>query len=266
VDLGSAAAVSLAVRVIPCLDVDAGRVVKGVNFTGLRDAGDPVELARRYDREGADELVFLDITASSGDRETTYDVVRRTADEVFIPLTVGGGVRTPDDFDRLLRAGADKVSLSTAAVRSPSLIDEAAARFGSQCVVLSVDTRRSASTESGFEVTTHGGREGTGLDTIAWVREATDRGVGEILLNSMDADGTREGFDTVLIELVRAAVDVPIIASGGAGRVDDFVPAVHAGADAVLAASVFHFGEVSIGEVKHELERAGLPVRPVRES
>ena len=265
-DLGSAAAVSLAVRVIPCLDVDAGRVVKGVNFTGLRDAGDPVELARRYDVEGADELVFLDITASSGDRETTYDVVRRTADQVFIPLTVGGGVRTPDDFDRLLRAGADKVSLSTAAVRSPALIDQAAARFGSQCVVLSVDTRRGTATDSGFEVTTHGGREGTGIDTIAWVREAVDRGVGEILLNSMDADGTREGFDTELIALVRAAVDVPLIASGGAGRVEDFVPAVRAGADAVLAASVFHFGEVSIAEVKASLASAGLPVRPVGEA
>lgn len=254
---------TLAVRVIPCLDVDAGRVVKGVNFTGLRDAGDPVELARRYDAEGADELVFLDITASSGDRETTYDVVRRTADEVFIPLTVGGGVRTPDDFDRLLRAGADKVSLSTAAVRSPDLIDQASARFGSQCVVLSVDTRRSGITGSGFEVTTHGGREGTGLDTIAWVREAADRGVGEILLNSMDADGTRAGFDVDLISAVRAVVDVPIIASGGAGAVDHFAPAVRAGADAVLAASIFHFGDVSIAEVKSSLAQAGLPVRPV---
>ena len=193
-DLGSPPAVTLAVRVIPCLDVDAGRVVKGVNFEGLRDAGDPVALARFYDAEGADELVFLDITASSGDRETTYDVVRRTADEVFIPLTVGGGVRSPDDFDRLLRAGADKVSLSTAAVRTPDLIDEAARLFGSQCVVLSVDTRRSTRTPSGFEVTTHGGREDTDRDTIAWVREATDRGVGEILLNSMDADGTRSGL------------------------------------------------------------------------
>jgi cyclase len=258
--------VTLAVRVIPCLDVDAGRVVKGVNFTGLRDAGDPVELARRYDAEGADELVFLDITASSGDRETTYDVVRRTADQVFIPLTVGGGVRTPDDFDRLLRAGADKVSLSTAAVGSPDLIDEAAARFGSQCVVLSVDTRRSAGTESGFEVTTHGGREGTGLDTIAWVREAVDRGVGEILLNSMDADGTRAGFDVELIAGVRAVVDVPIIASGGAGAVEHFVPAVEAGADAVLAASIFHFGEVSIGDVKDALARAALPIRPIKEA
>jgi cyclase len=258
--------VTLAIRVIPCLDVDAGRVVKGVNFSGLRDAGDPVELARRYDAEGADELVFLDITASSGDRETTYEVVRHTADQVFIPLTVGGGVRSCEDVDRLLRAGADKVSLSTAAVRSPGLIDEAAARFGSQCIVLSVDTRRAGDTASGFEVTTHGGREGTGLDTLAWVREAVDRGVGEILLNSMDADGTRAGFDTELIGLVRAQVDVPVIASGGAGRVEDFVPAVHAGADAVLAASVFHFGEVTIADVKSSLQRAGLPIRPVAES
>ena len=254
---------TLAVRVIPCLDVDGGRVVKGVNFTGLSDAGDPVELARRYDAEGADELVFLDITASSGARETTYDVVRRTADEVFIPLTVGGGVRSVEDFDRLLRAGADKVSLSTAAVGRPDLIDEAALGFGSQCVVLSVDTRRAEGTASGFEVTTHGGRQGTGLDTVAWVREAESRGVGEVLLNSMDADGTREGFDAQLISLVREAVTVPIIASGGAGAPADFVAAARAGADAVLAASVFHFGSFTIAEVKGELARAGLPVRPV---
>ena len=255
---------SLAVRVIPCLDVDAGRVVKGVNFSGLRDAGDPVELARRYDDEGADELVFLDITASSGDRETTYDVVRRTADEVFIPLTVGGGVRTVEDFDRLLRSGADKVSVSTAAVHRPGLIDEAALRFGSQCVVLSMDIRRCGDvTPSGFEVTTHGGREGTGLDALAWSREAAARGAGEILLNSMDADGTRAGFDLGLITAVRAGVDVPIIASGGAGAADDFPPAVVAGADAVLAASVFHFGTVTIPQVKEALARAGLTVRPV---
>ena len=261
-DLGSAAAVSLAVRVIPCLDVDGGRVVKGVNFTGLRDAGDPVELAHRYDDEGADELVFLDITASSGERETTYDMVRRTADQVFIPLTVGGGVRSVGDFDRLLRAGADKVSLSTAAVVGPELIDEAALQFGSQCVVLSVDTRRAPGTASGFEVTTHGGREGTGRDTLAWVREAVDRGVGEILLNSMDADGTREGFDLELIRAVRGCVDVPIIASGGAGRAEHAVPAVEVGADAVLAASIFHFGDVTIAEVKAALAAAGLSVRP----
>lgn len=262
-DLGPAAAVTLAVRVIPCLDVDAGRVVKGVNFAGLRDAGDPVELASRYDTEGADELVFLDITASSGERETTYDIVRRTADQVFIPLTVGGGVRSVADFDRLLREGADKVSLSTAAVRDPALIDEAARQFGSQCVVLSVDTRRAASMPSGFEVTTHGGREGSGRDTLAWVREAVDRGVGEILLNSMDADGTRDGFDLELIRAVRERVHVPIIASGGAGEAAHCVPAVEAGADAVLAASIFHFGDVTIGEVKRVLAEAGLPVRPL---
>lgn len=261
-DLGPAAAVSLAVRVIPCLDVDAGRVVKGVNFEGLRDAGDPVELAHRYDAEGADELVFLDITASSDARETTYDMVRRTADQVFIPLTVGGGVRSVADFDRLLRAGADKVSLSTAAVQGPDLIDEAARQFGSQCVVLSVDTRRAPGTASGFEVTTHGGREGTGLDTLAWVSEAVDRGVGEILLNSMDADGTRDGFDLELIRVVRERVNVPIIASGGAGEAAHAVPAVRAGADAVLAASIFHFGDVTIAEVKRALASAGLPVRP----
>lgn len=256
---------SLAIRVIPCLDVDAGRVVKGVNFTGLRDAGDPVELARRYDAEGADELVFLDITASSGDRETTYDVVRRTADQVFIPLTVGGGVRTVEDFDRLLRAGADKVSLSTAAVQRPDLVSEASRIFGSQCVVLSLDTRRCATTESGFEVTTHGGREGTGIDTVAWARQCVERGAGEILLNSMDADGMRRGFDVDLIGLVRQAVDVPIIASGGAGVVEHFAPAVAAGADAVLAASIFHFGEVSIGAVKEALAAEGLTVRPLPE-
>lgn len=254
---------TLAVRVIPCLDVDGGRVVKGVNFTGLRDAGDPVELARRYDAEGADELVFLDITASSGERETTYDIVRRTADQVFIPLTVGGGVRSVGDFDRLLRAGADKVSLSTAAVMGPDLIDDAARHFGSQCVVLSVDARRAASTDSGFEVTTHGGRESTGRDAIAWVREAVDRGAGEILLNSMDADGTRDGFDLELIGAVRSAIDVPIIASGGAGQAADAVPAVRSGADAVLAASIFHFGDVSIAQVKHALAAAGFPVRPL---
>ena len=259
---------TLAVRVIPCLDVDAGRVVKGVNFAKLRDAGDPVELARRYDAEGADELVFLDITASSADRETTYDVVRRTADQVFIPLTVGGGVRSVEDFDRLLRAGADKVSVSTAAVSSPDLVDEAARLFGSQCVVLSLDARRCApgATESGFEVTTHGGRRGTGRDAVAWARECAERGAGEILLNSMDADGTRVGYDLDLIGQVRDAVAVPLIASGGAGRAEDFVPAVEAGADAVLAASVFHFGTLSIGEVKAELARAGVPVRPVSAS
>ena len=255
---------SLSVRVIPCLDVDAGRVVKGVNFVELRDAGDPVELARAYDAAGADELVFLDITASSSDRETTYDVVRRTAETVFIPLTVGGGVRETEDFNRLLRAGADKVSLNTAAISNPTLLSDAAERFGSQCVVLSVDARRcpeGISTESGFEVTTHGGRRSTGMDAVEWAREGARRGAGEILLNSMDADGTESGYDLDLITMVRQAVSVPIIASGGAGRLDDFVPAVTAGADAVLAASVFHFGTLRIGEVKDTLRAAGLPVR-----
>ena len=256
---------SVAVRVIPCLDVDGGRVVKGVNFLNLRDAGDPVELAARYDAEGADELTFLDITASSGGRATMYDVVRRTAEQVFIPLTVGGGVRSCDDVDALLRAGADKVSLNTAAIARPELLREAAQRFGSQCVVLSVDARRipngSAPTPSGFEVTTHGGRRGTGIDAVSWARQAVDLGAGEILLNSMDADGTKEGFDVPLIRLVREAVTVPVIASGGAGAVSHFAPAISAGADAVLAASVFHFGTLRIAEVKDALRASGHPVR-----
>jgi cyclase len=255
---------TLAVRVIPCLDVDAGRVVKGVNFTGLRDAGDPVELAARYDAEGADELVFLDITASSSNRETTYEVVRRTAESVFIPLTVGGGVRSVEDFDRLLRFGADKVSLNTAAIVNPQLLTDAALRFGAQCVVLSVDVRRcpqGVSTTSGFEVTTHGGREGTGIDALEWAVEGVSRGAGEILLNSMDADGTIAGFDTELIQAVRALVSVPLIASGGAGSPQDFPQAVRAGADATLAASVFHFGRFSIQDAKSALAEAGFPVR-----
>jgi cyclase len=251
---------SVAVRVIPCLDVDAGRVVKGVNFVGLRDAGDPVELARRYDEQGADELTFLDITASSGERETTYEVVRRTAEQVFIPLTVGGGVRTVADVDALLRAGADKVGVNTAAIARPELLAEIAERFGRQVLVLSVDARR-AETPSGFEVTTHGGRRGTGIDAVAWAQQAAELGAGEILLNSMDADGTKDGYDLPLIRLVRAAVTVPVIASGGAGKVADFAPAVQAGADAVLAASVFHFGELTIGEVKDSLRAADLEVR-----
>ena len=257
---------SLAVRVIPCLDVDDGRVVKGVNFVNLRDAGDPVELAKAYGRAGADELVFLDITASSSDRSTMYDVVRRTAEQVFIPLTVGGGVRTADDFDRLLRAGADKVGLNTAAIARPEVLTEAADRFGAQCVVLSVDARRcppGTVTESGFEVTTHGGRRGTGIDAVAWAHRAAELGAGEILLNSMDADGTKDGFDTDLITLVRQAVSVPVIASGGAGALEHFAPAVAAGADAVLAASVFHFGQLQIPDVKAALAAAGLPVRRV---
>ena len=255
---------SLAVRVIPCLDVDNGRVVKGVNFVDLRDAGDPVELARAYDAAGADELVFLDITASSGDRQTTYDVVSRTADQVFIPLTVGGGVRTVDDIDRLLRAGADKAGINTAAISRPEFLTEAANRFGSQCVVLSVDARRvqgDTVTASGFEVTTHGGRVGTGIDAVSWAAEGASRGAGEILLNSMDADGTKDGFDAELIELVRREVSVPVIASGGAGKLADFAPAVAAGADAVLAASVFHFGILRIPQVKAELAQAGYLVR-----
>ena len=255
---------SVAVRVVPCLDVDAGRVVKGVNFRELRDAGDPVEMARLYDAEGADELVFLDITASSGSRETTYDVVRRTAEQVFIPLTVGGGVRSAQDVDRLLRAGADKVGVNTAAIARPELLGEIATRFGNQVLVLSVDARRTPPgtvTESGFEVTTHGGRVGTGLDAVAWARRGAELGVGEVLLNSMDADGTRAGYDVELLRAVREVVDVPVIASGGAGRVEDFAPAVEAGADAVLAASVFHFGTLRIREVKDALRAAGHTVR-----
>ena len=255
---------TVAVRVIPCLDVDAGRVVKGVNFVDLVDAGDPVEMARVYDAEGADELTFLDITASSGDRETTYDVVRRTAESVFIPLTVGGGVRSVADVDKLLRAGADKVAVNTAAVARPELIAEIAHRFGNQVRVLALDARRvqdGAVTDSGVEVTTHGGRRGTGRDAVEWVVQAAALGVGEVLLNSVDADGTRAGFDTELIRAVRREVTVPLIASGGAGAVEHFPPAVEAGADAVLAASVFHFGQLSIGEVKDALRAAGHPVR-----
>ncbi len=255
---------SLALRFIPCLDVDAGRVVKGVNFVDLVDAGDPVEMARVYDAEGADELTFLDITASSGNRETTYDVVRRTAESVFIPLTVGGGVRAVEDVDRLLRAGADKVAVNTAAVARPELIAEIAHRYGNQVLVLSLDARRcrdGVSTDSGFEVTTHGGRRGTGRDAVEWVVRAAELGVGEVLLNSMDADGTRAGFDTDLIAAVRREVTVPLIASGGAGAVEHFPPAVAAGADAVLAASVFHFGQLRVGDVKRALAEAGVPIR-----
>jgi cyclase len=252
---------SLAVRVIPCLDVDAGRVVKGVQFENLRDAGDPVELAAAYDRAGADELTFLDITASSASRETTYDVVSRTAEQVFIPLTVGGGVRSVDDVDRLLRAGADKVAVSTAAVERPDLITEIAHRFGSQVLVLSVDARRSADQPSGFEVTTHGGRRSAGIDAVAWVEAGCGRGIGEVLLNSMDADGTKGGFDLEMIRRVRAVSSVPLIASGGAGQADDFPAAVAAGADAVLAASVFHFGQVALPDVKKALATAGFEVR-----
>ncbi|MGJ9401875.1 imidazole glycerol phosphate synthase subunit HisF [Arthrobacter sp. KK5.5] len=255
---------SVAIRVIPCLDVDAGRVVKGINFEGLRDAGDPVELAKRYNLAGADELTFLDVTASSGNRETTYDVVGQSAEEVFIPLTVGGGVRSADDVDRLLRAGADKASINTAAVARPEIISEITQRFGSQVLVLSLDARRTAdpSVPSGFEVTTHGGRTGTGIDAIGWAREAAERGVGEILLNSIDADGTKQGFDLEMIAAVRAAVKVPLIASGGAGSPEHFPAAIAAGADAVLAASIFHFGPVDmIARVKDAIREAGFPVR-----
>jgi cyclase len=255
----------LAVRVIPCLDVDAGRVVKGVNFANLRDAGDPVELAAVYDAEGADELTFLDVTASSSGRATMLDVVRRTAEQVFIPLTVGGGVRAVADVDALLRAGADKVSVNTAAIARPELLAELARQFGSQCIVLSVDARTvpagGVPTRSGWEVTTHGGRQGTGIDAVQWARRGAELGVGEILLNSMDADGTKAGFDLPMLRAVRAVVTVPVIASGGAGAAGDFAPAVRAGADAVLAASVFHFGELTVGEVKAAMAAEGITVR-----
>jgi cyclase len=253
--------VSVAVRVIPCLDVDAGRVTKGIRFLDNIDVGDPVELARAYDAEGADELVFYDITASSQSRETTYDVVRRTAEQVFIPLTVGGGVRTVDDIDRLLRAGADKVSLNTAAVERPEVLFEGAQRFGSQCVVLSVDARRAEWAPSGFEVTTHGGRRSSGLDLVEWVGRGQELGAGEVVVNSMDADGTQDGYDLSMLSAVRKVATVPVVASGGAGAVTDFAPAVEAGADAVLAASVFHFGTLRIAEVKAALREAGHEVR-----
>jgi imidazole glycerol-phosphate synthase subunit HisF len=257
--------VSLAVRVIPCLDVDAGRVVKGVNFQGLRDAGDPVELAHKYDGDGADELTFLDISASHEGRATTLEIVSRTAEQVFIPLTVGGGVGSVDDVDTLLRAGADKVAVNTAAIRRPELLADIADRFGNQVLVLSVDARRTPAdvdaTASGFEVTTHGGRRSAGLDAVAWARRGAELGAGEILLNSMDADGTKDGFDLELIRLVRATVGIPVIASGGAGAAEHCPPAVAAGADAVLAASVFHFGTLRVGEVKQALAGSGHPVR-----
>jgi cyclase len=252
---------TVAVRVIPCLDVHAGRVVKGINFVDLRDAGDPVELGSVYDAEGADELTFLDISASVEGRETTLEVVRRTAETVFIPLTVGGGVSTVRDVDVLLRAGADKVAINTGAIRRPEVITEITRQFGNQVLVLSVDARRAPGQPSGFEVTTHGGRKSAGLDAVAWARRGFELGVGEILLNSMDADGTKAGFDLELINAVRQVVDVPLIASGGAGRAEDFPPAIDAGADAVLAASVFHFGTLRVAEVKASLAAAGYPVR-----
>jgi len=251
---------TLSIRIIPCLDVTDGRVVKGVNFTNLVDAGDPVEMAGLYGVEGADELTFLDISASSSNQETTLDVIRRTAEQVFIPLTVGGGIRSVDDVDRLLRAGADKVSINTAAIARPELIADIADRFGSQVLVLSVDARR-ANTESGFEVTTHGGRQGSDIDALAWIEKACALGVGEILLNSMDADGTRAGYDIGMITAVRAISKVPLIASGGAGTLADFALALDAGADALLAASVFHFGIHRIGDVKRYLDAQGYSVR-----
>ena len=257
---------SVAVRIIPCLDVDNGRVVKGVNFQNLRDAGDPVELAARYDAEGADELTFLDVSASKAGRGTMLDVVRRTAEQVFIPLTVGGGVRSVEDVDQLLRAGADKVSVNTSAIARPELLRELSERFGAQCIVLSVDARRATGPDadampSGFEVTTHGGSRSAGIDAIEWARIGEELGVGEILLNSMDGDGTKEGFDLELIRKVREAVHLPIIASGGAGAVEHFPPAVAAGADAALAATIFHFGEVAITDCKHAIADAGYEVR-----
>jgi len=251
---------TLAKRVIPCLDVAGGRVVKGVNFKDLRDAGDPAELAKKYGLEGADELTFLDISASVEERKTTLQIVRKTAEQVFIPLTVGGGIRSAENVNELLRAGADKISINTAAIARPDLINEISDRFGNQVLVLSVDARR-ADTKSGFEVTTHGGRESAGLDALEWIADAILRGAGEILLNSMDADGTKSGFDIEMLSAVRKISSVPVIASGGAGKLSDFAEAIAAGADAVLAASVFHFGELSIGDVKNDLAKRGFPIR-----
>lgn len=255
---------AVALRVIPCLDVNAGRVVKGVNFANLRDAGDPVELARLYDESKADEITFLDVSASAQGRGTMLEVVRRTADEVFVPLTVGGGVRSVEDVRVLLEAGADKIGINSAAIARPELISEIAENFGSQVIVLSVDARRvtgDVQTPSGYEVTTHGGKRGTGIDALEWVKRGQELGAGEILLNSMDADGTTDGFDVQMTSEVRNLVSIPLIASGGAGRVEDFVEIARVGVDAVLAASVFHFGTLSIGEVKEALRQGGFEVR-----
>lgn len=252
---------ALVCRVIPCLDVAAGRVVKGVNFANLRDMGDPVELATRYFEQGADELTFLDVTATVDERATTYEVVQRTAEQVFIPLTVGGGVRTADDVARLLGVGADKVGVNSAAIARPELLSEIADRFGSQVLVLSLDVKRAAGTPSGFVVTTHGGRTTTSLDALAWAREAIERGAGELLVNSIDADGTKDGFDLELVRRMRECASVPVIASGGAGEASHFAPAIHAGADAVLAASVFHSAQLTIGDVKAALEADGVQTR-----
>ena len=252
---------AVATRVIPCLDVANGKVVKGVNFENLREMGDPVELARQYFEQGADELTFLDVTATVDERATMYDVVRRTAEEVFIPLTVGGGVRTTDDVARLQGVGADKVGVNSAAIARPVLLDEIADRFGAQALVLSLDVKRSPRTASGFVVTTHGGRTETDLDALAWAREAIERGAGELLVNSIDADGTKQGFDLELIGLMRELSSVPVIASGGAGATEHFAPAVQAGADAVLAASVFHSGQLTIDDVKRALRAEGIVTR-----
>jgi cyclase len=254
---------SLATRIIPCLDVDNGRVVKGVNFQDLKDAGDPVELAKYYAQNGADELTFLDISASRDDKDTMLEVVKKTADVVFIPLTVGGGIKSVEDVDRLLRAGADKVSVNTSAINNPDLINQIAQRFGSQVLVISIDARRSKEkyAPSGFEVTTHGGTKSAGLDALAWTKEAVLRGAGEVLLNSMDKDGTKDGFDLELIKLIRPNISVSLIASGGAGKITDFYPAVQAGADALLAASVFHFQEIEIADLKRELKGNSVEVR-----
>jgi cyclase len=251
----------VATRVIPCLDVAGGRVVKGVNFLDLRDAGDPVELARLYYEQGADEITFLDVTATIDERATMYETVTATAEQVFIPLTVGGGVRTDEDVARLCAVGADKVGVNSAAIARPGLIDEIADRFGAQVLVLSLDVKRSPATESGFVVTTHGGRTETGLDALAWAREAIERGAGELLVNSIDADGTKQGFDLELVAAMRRISSVPVIASGGAGALAHFAPAVAAGADAVLAASVFHDGLLTVGEVKDALREDGVVVR-----
>jgi len=252
---------SLAVRVIPCLDVAAGRVVKGVNFKDLRDQGDPVELSREYYEQGADEITFLDVTATTEERETMYDVVTRTAEQVFIPLTVGGGVRSVEDVARLLASGADKIGVNSAAIARPALVAEIADRFGAQVLVLSLDVTRAPGTPSGFVVTTHGGRRLTDLDALEWAAEAVRLGAGELLVNSIDADGTKAGYDLELITAMRAVSSAPVIASGGAGALRDFAPAVQAGADAVLAASVFHSGQLTVGEVKREMSAEGIEVR-----
>jgi cyclase len=253
--------VGVAVRVIPCLDVAAGRVVKGVNFLNLRDAGDPIELARTYYEQGADEITFLDVKATVDNRDTMYDVVRATAEQVFIPLTVGGGVRSTEDVARLQGSGADKVGVNSAAIARPDLIGEIADRFGAQCVVLSLDVKRSERVASGFVVTTHGGRTETDIDALAWAVEAIERGAGELLVNSIDADGMKTGYDLELITAMRELSRVPVIASGGAGKLEHFAPAIAAGADAVLAASVFHNGELTVGDVKRALAESGVVTR-----